>query len=72
MHPKWGSILISVPGAGRDSLPAMEDKLSAFVAMLVKKDIIYTSLTTSLAGTKHCQIARGLGNPDISSMPRLE
>ena len=52
--------------------PVMETKLLYFVAYLFKDGLSAGTVKSYLAAVRHSQIARGLGNPHISKMPRLE
>ena len=56
----------------RQTLPAKEETLLAFVAALVKEGVSYTSLKVYLAAIRHYQIQNGLGDPGISQMAHLE
>lgn len=57
---------------GRAPLPATEELVSTFVAMLAKTSITYASIKTYLSAVRHFQIARGMGDPEIPKMARLE
>ena len=50
----------------------METKLSYFVAFLFKEGLTAGTVKSYLAAVRHSQTSRGLGNPHISEMPRLE
>ena len=49
-----------------------ETKLSYFVAYLFKDGLSAGTVKSYLAAVRHSQIARGLGDPHISKIPRLE
>ena len=51
--------------------PVTETKLWYFVAYLFKGGLSAGTVKSYLAAVRHSQIARGLGNPHISEMPRL-
>ena len=46
--------------------------MSYFVAYLFKKGLSAATVKSYLAAVRHSQIARGLRNPHINKMPRLE
>ena len=52
-------------------VPAMETKLAQFVAKLYRKKLSSSTLENDLAAVCHSQIAMGLRDPQIGSMPRL-
>ena len=52
--------------------PALESTLIAFVAFLFKEGLSASSIKLYLAAIRHCQIALGMGDPHIASMPKLE
>ena len=52
--------------------PVIESSLSYFVAYLYKERLSAGMIKSYLAAVRHSQIARGLGDPNISWMPRLE
>ena len=52
--------------------PVTETQLSYFVAYLFKEGLSAATVKSYLAAVRHSQIARGLGNPHINEMPRLE
>ena len=53
-------------------LPATEAKLSAFVSMLTRDGLSFSTIRCYLAAVRHHQIACGLGDPDVPAMSRLE
>ena len=52
--------------------PVIESSLSYFVAYLYKERLSAGMIKSYLAAVRHSQIARGLEDPNISWMPRLE
>ena len=52
--------------------PASEEKLSQFVAHLFMAGLSAGTVKSYLSAVHHAQISLGLGDPDMSSMPRLE
>ena len=53
-------------------LPVTEAKLSAFVSMLARDGLSFSTIRCYLAAVRHHQIACGLGDPDVPAMSRLE
>ena len=52
--------------------PAMERTLSLFVASLYRDGLAGSTAKNYLAGVRNAQIAMGLDDPNMGSMPRLE
>ena len=52
--------------------PATEDTLLLFIAHLHKNRLSHGTIKSYLAAVRYGQIGRGLGNPAIHTMPRLE
>ena len=57
---------------GLPAYPATERMLSLFVACLHKDGLAGSMAKNYLAGVRYSQIAMGLDDPDMGSMPRLE
>ena len=53
-------------------LPVTEAKLSAFVSLLAKDGLAFSTIRCYLAAVRHHQIACGLGDPGVPTMSRLE
>ena len=58
--------------AALQPFPVTEQMLLAFVAFLFKEGLAAGTAKLYLAATRHAQIALGLGDPRIASMPKLE
>ena len=52
--------------------PASEPTLMAFVAFLYREGLSGSSVKLYLAAIRHAQIAMSMGDPHITSMPKLE
>ena len=57
---------------GQPPLPASEQRLCLFAAYLAKENLAHSSIRGYLAAVRHFQVARGLGDPRIAAMPKLE
>ncbi len=57
---------------GATPLPAKEETLMAFVASLYWQGLSAGTVKSYLAAVRHAQIAVGLGDPRVASMPKLE
>ena len=57
---------------GLTPYPTSENTLSYFVAFLFKEGLAPSSVKSYLSAVRHTQIALGLGDPHLSTMPRLE
>ena len=58
--------------AALQPFPVTEQMLLAFVAFLFKEGLAAGTVKLYLAAARHAQIALGLGDPRIASMPKLE
>ena len=56
----------------RSLLPVTEAKLSAFVSLLARDGLSFSTIRCYLAAVRHHQIACGLGDPGVPAMSRLE
>ncbi len=59
-------------GRGLTPLPASEDHLCQIVSSLANQKLCHSSIKSYLAAIRHLHIAEGYGEPNISSMARLE
>ena len=53
-------------------MPASENHLCLFVSSLANQNLYHSTIKCYLAAVRHLHIAEGYGDPNISSMPRLE
>ncbi len=59
-------------GRGLTPLPASEDQLCQFASSLANQKLCHSSIKSYLAAIRHLHIAERYGDPNISSMARLE
>ena len=52
-------------------VPASEQQLRQFVVSLAKEGVAHSTLKCYLAAIRHLHIAKGVGDPAFSAMPRL-
>ena len=57
---------------GSSPLPATEGRRCYFVAFLKEQGRRHQTVKSYLSAVRHLQISQGLGDPNMSSMPRLE
>jgi len=53
-------------------LPVTEDRMFQFVAFLKLEGLCYQTAKSYLSAVRHLQISHSLGDPQLSSMPKLE
>ena len=53
-------------------LPSSESKLSAFVSLLAKEGLSFSTIRCYLSAVRHHQIARGYGDPGVPLMSHQE
>lgn len=58
--------------SGQSPFPVSEGGLSAFVAFLYQQGLSTSSMKGYFAAVRHAQIALGLGDPAMSTMPQLQ
>lgn len=59
-------------GIGVSAVPTSEPLLCRFVAQLANENVSHATIKSYLSAVRHLHIARGVGDPGISRMPRLE
>ena len=54
------------------TLPVTEDRVYQFVAFLKLEGLRHQTAKSYFSAVRHLQISHGLGDPQLSSMPKLE
>ena len=55
-----------------DFVPVSEQQLCQYTVWLANQGLTHKTLKTYLAAVRHLQIAEGLPDPKIATMPKLE
>jgi len=58
--------------SGSQPVPVAEGSLCRFVAFLQMEGLRHSTVKAYLSAVRHLQVSQGLGDPQMSSMPRLE